>query len=107
GQCCWRTGVLETRAHLLLQVRTRVLHREWEKVSRGGYPSFRQRQPPRVGTRHRKLSFPPHGLPTTSLRLFYSPSRSKISQIAKKRLESQASSSSGHSGRSLKVKPET
>ena len=31
-------------AHLLLQVRTRVLNEEWEDVFRGWYPDFRQQQ---------------------------------------------------------------
>jgi len=31
-------------AHLLLQVRTRVLNEEWEDVFRGWYPDFRQQR---------------------------------------------------------------
>jgi hypothetical protein len=31
-------------AHLLLQVRTRVLNEEWEDVFRRWYPNFRQQQ---------------------------------------------------------------
>jgi len=50
GQRCWRAGVLETRGALAAAGPYSVLHGKWEEVFHGWYPSFGQRQPPRVGT---------------------------------------------------------
>jgi hypothetical protein len=42
-------------AHLLLQVRTRVLNEEWEDVFRRWYPDFRQQQSMKAGVTPRNL----------------------------------------------------
>jgi hypothetical protein len=43
-QSAWR----KSSAHLLLQIRTRVLNWEWEGVFRRWYPDFRHQQPQSV-----------------------------------------------------------
>src|SRR6516162_2407077 len=99
---CWKLG----GAHLLLQVRTRCSTENGKRFSMVGIPASGSDNRRGLVRDTPEAIVPPHRHQPTCSADFQPLPQQNFSD-RKNRCDSQASSSFGHSGRSLKVNPET